>query len=349
MLDPFSGVGTSIAVGVKHGIAAVGVELSHLGVLAASVRLDPPDDRDDAIRVVQDMVKHPPAVARELTPELEWWIPTENRKMLGRFLTRIEGIRDVRTRLFVQLSVSAALRPASYWLKGSIKPQFDGTRTPGDLGDHVVRSARLIARDCDRETWPSDVRGRVIRASATHLPLSDCTFDIVLTSPPYFVTYDYVDVQRLSYLAFGWPSNKNSLIGRRYGITKDGTGFVPPSSMRRWYEEDFEGEKTTLGRALRAYLNDLEASLAEAYRVLVPGGVIVLAAADTTRRERAFRLGRAVSELLVSVGFEDVERRSRLADGRRILPARRDVSTGRFASSGQLGARECVVVGTRPE
>ncbi len=86
-------------------------------------------------------------------------------------------------------------------------------------------------------------------------------------------------------------------------------------------------------RALRAYVDGLRAHLVEAARVVAPGGIVAYSLANTVRAGMVFDLVAGFGQLLEEAGFVDIEAVPRDQAGRRILPAGRDTSTGRFSSN----------------
>jgi hypothetical protein len=237
---------------------------------------------------------------------------------------------------------------------------------PIPLAHSLRRWARQIARDCEAElvaveaachpritcevrTDPARRPAAILYGDARHLALPDASMDAIVTSPPYFVTYDYFDVQRLSYLAFDWPMPRHLQVGAKYRQPPVTGHLCLPPAFRCWYEQDFRAERTVLGRALRAYVTGLRRHLAEAFRVVAPGGVVVYAVANTVRAGRVFDLATGFCELLTDAGFTDVRVTARAQEGRRILPAGRNPCTGQFTGSvGSAGVREYVVLGHRP-
>jgi hypothetical protein len=96
-----------------------------------------------------------------------------------------------------------------------------------------------------------------------------------------------------------------------------------------------------LGRALRIYVEDLRTHLAEAARVIAPGGVVAYSVANTVRAGQVFDLAEAFRQLLVEAEFIDVQAVPRQQAGRRIRPAGRDILSGRFArGTDSAGVRE---------
>lgn len=349
MLDPFSGTGSTLAVARQLGIPSIGMELTQLGVLIAQVRLDPPDDLESALVVAEELALLQP-IRKDLPfpDELVGWIGIENASVLAQYLERVNDIKENKLKSWMQLAISSALRPSSRWLAGSIKPQTDPTRIPPPIGPNLIRAARALRRDCDAESRKSNVHipAHVVKGDARRLPLATGTVDAVVTSPPYATMYDYFDVHRLSYLAFGWRREWHLQIGQATRVSMDGTGFVPPPSMIEWYRE-YRGEVTAEGRSLRAYINSMRTHFAEIARVLRPRGIVAYAVANSIRRGRTFRLVDALMELISEFDFDEVHAEPRMNSTRRILPAGRDPKTGRFSSGTNPAVDEQVIYALR--
>ncbi|MEV0903192.1 hypothetical protein [Actinoplanes sp. NPDC049802] len=286
------------------------------------------------------------------------WLGVSNARLLTAWLPEIDHLDDVRLRRFVTVALSQSLRPSSRWLIGSVKATADPARMPIPLDQSLRRWARQLARDCvaeqDAHAATGDVfgaarqRGQIQHGDARALPIADASVDAIVTSPPYFVTYDYFDVQRLSYLAFGWPVQRTDQVGAKYGLEPTDRQVGLPPALRSWYEDQYRGERTVLGRALRTYVEDLRTHFAEAARVIAPGGVVAYSVANTVRAGRVFDLAEAFRQLLVEAKFADVQAVPRQQSGRRILPAGRDVQSGRFArDTSNAGVREYIVFATR--
>lgn len=347
VLDPFAGTGATLALCKQLGIDSVGVEISQLGTTVARLRLYPPANpqkaKDEAIRLIQ----LEPHKNLQPDPELADWLGVRNAAIAQSFVRRTRRVPDPRVRRYLITVLSGSLRPASSWLAGSIKPQWDPNRSPSDLTDHVKRVAAAVARDCSTESERHTAAATgVRRGDAARLSLNQ-TFDAVVCSPPYFISYDYFDVQRLSYLAFNWRVDYESLIGRRAAISPDGVGFEPPDSLQSWYA-DFSGERTVLGRALRLYTQRMRRHLATVFDHVNPRGVVAYSIANSVRKGKQFPLAEALCELLGEAGFESIDIVPRTTSATRILPAGRHAKTGRFTSCATGGVDEYVIYAVRP-
>ena len=336
ILDPFAGTGSTLSFAKQQAISSVGVELTPLGVLISNVRLNPIRDVNTAVNFAEEIAAVETAQpSHNFTPELVFWIGQKNSLVLADYLNRIGRVRDTKLKRWLHLAVSSSLRPSSKWLVGSIKPQVDPQRKPSPIATHFLRCARILGRDCEAEWagYQKNTDSKVYRGDAQRLPLSDNSVESVITSPPYGTMYDYFDVHRLSYLAFGWKCDLQKQIGRPNHVECDGEGFKPPRHMAMWYREKFRAEVTLDGRALRAYFVAMRQHLREAKRVLKRGGVLAYAMANTFRNGGRFALAQALADVMRKLGFKEVELIRRENSHRRILPAGRDRQTGRFSST----------------
>ena len=359
VLDPFCGTAAVVSASRQLGLSAIGVELTTLGATVGRLRLDPPRNPWDAAAFCERLARERPAGLTILDEDLVTWLGEDNARLVEFWKGQIAEIDDPRLRRFAIVALSQSLRPSSRWLSGSVKATMDPTRNPIPLEVSLRRWARQLARDCTTEQDATTTpwhnysnrrhRGIVLRGDARALPLADASVDAIVTSPPYFVTYDYFDVHRLSYRAFGWPVQRGDQIGARYGHAPTVGDVVMPPAFLDWYRNDFRAEQTVLGRALRVYVANLRTHLAEALRVVVPEGRVAYSLANTVRAGRVFNLVAGFGQLLEEAGFKDVRAEPRVQNGRRILPAGRDIASGRFSSDpANAGVREYVVSGRRP-
>ncbi|TDD00574.1 hypothetical protein E1292_28380 [Nonomuraea deserti] len=230
--------------------------------------------------------------------------------------------------------------------------QVDEFEEPQDGPHHDDAPAEPDHPNPEQEIPAEDLKAAEASLARSLITLGFVAFDgqgTDNTSSGVMVSEQLLEIQRLTYLAFGWPMRRSNQIGAKYGhLSVAGEVQLPPA-FQRWYESDFNGEKSALGRALRAYVQDLRTHLAEAARVLAPGGLVAYSVANSVRAERVFDLAAGFEQLLAEVGFSEIRAIPRAQAGRRILPPGRDPKSGRFSSNVRsAGVREYIVLGRLP-
>jgi adenine-specific DNA methylase len=167
--------------------------------------------------------------------------------------------------------------------------EFDGAHSlvPWAVNNAVVNHLKISALVADEETLFSAARtvsARVIRGSAAALPLPDSSVDAVVTDPPYYDNVMYAEVSDYFYvwlkrsLRDTWPQFTDLVLTDKVdeavanpSLFKDVA--APPRRGRRRGPDD---GPTATELADARYEELLEASFAEAYRVLKDDGVLTV-------------------------------------------------------------------------
>jgi putative DNA methylase len=141
---------------------------------------------------------------------------------------------------------------------------FAGAR--GDIADYVVNNAEIV------RTLSGVVGARVLRTSATSVPLADASQDAVITDPPYYDNISYADLSDFFYVwlkrSIGWlyPDDFGGEL-----TPKRNEAVVAPYRHK--------GSKV---EARQFYERLMADSFAEAHRVLKPGAPLVCIYAHKT-------------------------------------------------------------------
>ena len=281
LLDPFCGSGTVLVEGILRGARTVGVDASPLAILIAAAK---------TARPRRDLVARARAIARDVLAEGKaarrsgWEAPPRRAVKAA-----LRGWFDPHVRAELEAIAAAVgddelLRSILSSILIKVSRRASDTR-----GEKIERrvgrgmAARLFAQRAEelakaqgtlwREAPPRTPLPELHLGDARRLPLADRSVNMVVTSPPYGGTYDYLDHHqlRLSFLDIDEASFAEREIGAR---------------------------RSFVGAGARAtYARDLAAALAEIARVLVPGGRAYLLIGDSLAGDRALHADALVREV----------------------------------------------------
>lgn len=226
---------------------------------------------------------------------IDYWFPLSTRREL---LALAEAIRqlvaapEVASSLRLGFSRTIIAKTSGASLAVDL-PHTRPHRSPGkqvaspidSFGPQVRRLSRSL------EALGNEGRGarlRALRGDARDLPLRSGSADLVLTSSPYANGIDYIRAHKFSLVWLGHSIPE--LVETRaamIGAERAGRGEPALPGWLRPYLPGAERCGDRRRRVLCKFLNDLSAAVAEAYRVLRPGGACVLVLGRT-------RVGRAV-------------------------------------------------------
>lgn len=219
----------------------------------------------------------------------------------------------------------------------------------------MMKRNRLYWDDVlERGLQPEELPGRcsIGLEDARHLRLADEMFDLLVTSPPYAICYEYKEIHQLTQLWFGrygilapdnfqevWIGSKG--ISQR-NLSDTACGVHTGSTLA----DAFLAELALLAvgkiaqgvnrevRALRYYFQDMFLAVHELARVTAKGKYVVLVVGNSYRRGITIPTSEALCEMAYGVGLE-LERKIVRKVPVRVLVSTRDKKTGRFSSTAQ--------------
>lgn len=262
VLDPFCGGGTVLVEGRIAGRATLGTDLSPVALRAARARTATPDDatltllRSTARTLTEGARKAtelpPPRILRPLE---QWYAPHALRELEALRMGIAQAEPTVRPLL--EAVFSSILVKVSWRESDTSAKRVRHKRPPGTTAILFHKKTRELARRMValRELVPEGTpETELRRLDARRLDLGPV--DLVLTSPPYPATYDYLPMQHLRTIWMGDEAREEAELGAR----------------RSWREGERE--------ARRRWARDTAAWTAAAARCLRPGGHLVIVIGD---------------------------------------------------------------------
>jgi len=332
VLDSFLGGGTTAIQAVANGRQALGVDVHPAAVEIAQVRLAPvcPSALDDAVARIKRWLGRgrPKRIDLPSDPNWDWqpWFPTDAHPILSQLRRLIMETPRADVRRFLMVATAGALKPVSYWYSHATKLQFDASKKPQSIQE--VMFPRLEeTRKINRDLW-EHVEGRAgrgkRRTSAT-LKVGDCcalpfdaeSADLAVTSPPYFIAYDYAKLLRVtSWWLFGSVPDGAGHV-EASGRGKPVADEAPPdlghvfSRVFRAASRKLEAEgpgcssshARTLIRNLIPFFDNIRLALSELFRVLRPTAKLCLVLGNTRHCGVTVPTAEITMELALLRGF----------------------------------------------
>lgn len=253
VLDPFCGSGTVLVEAMLAGWRSLGSDLDPLALRLARVKTERRDLRsrerflDEVERIAEastKRVRDRVDTRADLPASERQWYEVHTLKELAGLLAEIRTVREGRDRralemVFTAIAVKFSLQRADTSERQSDKRIRKGLPTEFFLRKGIELADRWAAlHDALPEHWHPP---RLVLSDARVLPhtlAGEFRCDLVLSSPPYGGTYDYVDhhARRYAWLGIQPKGLREGEIGARRHLSaqRPGRGESP---LARWDRE----------------------------------------------------------------------------------------------------------------
>ena len=271
VLDPFCGIGTVPLEADLLGRIAIGMELNPYGLIISKAKFDrrPLQEQIDWLRAVDldikevDIAKIPEYISQfyhERTLKelfsLKKQVETENRIFL----------------LGCLLGISHGHRPQHLSsITGYIVPYKHAKYSP--TYKPVIKKMLEKVGRMYTNPFPLETQGEIIEADTRKIPLKENSVDIIISSPPYYSTIDYVESNRLRLAIMGFNQTKRANL------------------------------KEKLIQQARKYLIEMKKVGKEVRRVLKPSSLCVFVLGDFPKGARVLNTAKDISELYSELDF----------------------------------------------
>jgi DNA modification methylase len=295
VLDPFCGSGTVLVESRLAGQRAVGTDVNPLAIRLArlKVRGVPEDERRALIEGARWVEGHVTLRRKTSARATKKYGPEDVALFEPHVLLELDSIRAALDRVEpkelredLELVFSAILTKVSRKRGDSAQQLAQRRLAPGfaarlflSKAEELVRSLQMFERALPKDAPEASVRPDDARTLGT---VGAATVDLVVTSPPYAATYDYVDHHDLRLRWLGMPVDRFASL--ELGARRDYARLDGRTAQQRWHDE--------LGRTLQALA-----------RTLRQGGTIVLVIADSAVSGLALRAVDVVEDECARAGL----------------------------------------------
>jgi DNA modification methylase len=317
VLDPFMGSGTSLVEGLTSVHQTYGTDIDPLARLISKAKCTKYD------------IPHLTSLARKLLnaesgSSVKCFLPMEGVKQIDHWFTKpswrdlsklflsIERLRCAESeRDFFFCIFSSILRRVSNADDQTQKTYVSGTLTksPPPVWETFRKSlAKAMIGVASLEAVRGDRVATILDGSALSIPLPDRAIDLVVTSPPYLDSVDYMYNFMLEYFWLGPRLNVSTrgeynLLRRVPVGAKNPTERViyPPNELNDLV--DSEGLPQYRRDAVLSYFTAMRAHFHEAARVMKDGGRYVIVVGNSQARTAVIPVHDCLLRLARSAGL----------------------------------------------
>lgn len=344
--DPCCGCGTVGLEATRDGISFIGIDINPVAVLIAKVKSESYQARRlQNYWTLVEIVLSGEAVQPDLDglPErLTYWFSPENMHDLAKIRETIYMcVPKGKYRDFFLVAFSNILKACSRWYTKAIKPQVDPHKIAAlPIAAFSKQVVMMLKANDEREKCTHKIKAttRIKCANILEATIKKPLVELLITSPPYAVSYEYADIHQLSllWLRFGNDyrafrrGSIGSLSGREPTEATDITNL--PATARAIVEKLYSCDKPKAKRmalSVAKYFRDLGTMATQCFRLIKPGGMGAFVIGNTQYWGVNVLNDVVMRDALQSAGFTRIEHIQRKISQKLCTPNRNAV--GRFS------------------
>jgi DNA modification methylase len=341
VLDPFCGSGTSLIESMVLKRKGLAFDINEFAVFLTKVKSTFISNAAELDSDLGDICGFYRANCdTEITFEnerIDYWFSPNNKRKLFWLLEGINYVENKDNRNFFTICFCQILKSSSRQDDRTPKPCKDKNKVDKDPFSLFLKHyGKMLLGNAGLGNYIKNTPEPIIDyADARNSTIGDETVDLIVTSPPYLTSYEYIDLFEWSLLWLGALNNKTLKELRQ--------NFIGTSSkLSKTQDKEFDPEivvmlselpKQAKNKALR-YYSDMNVSFVEMYRVLKKGGNACIVIGNTTKNGFYYKNAEIFQHQMEKIGFKTVEVICRELSSK-LLPNVRDKKTGRFVKSGE--------------
>ncbi len=339
--DIFCGCGTTAVEAKRKGKNFWGCDINPVATLIAQVKTT--HYRDAVLEEYFSAVKrrfHSISTAEkdyeQVNDRIKHWFEEKNIESLLRLKKAIELEISNRSRYrkFFLCAFSNILKPTSRWLTKSIKAQIDPSKPARDVMESFEDQFKLMRKANAVNIFPSRCnKVRIVRGDFLSISPEEPLADLIVTSPPYVISYDYASIHQLSLLWLGFAHDyrdlRKNMIGNQSGVKTPSKSDIErlPEIAGNTYRKLLQTDSRKAASVAR-YFIDIKKTVIKCQNVLNSNGMVLFVMGNTKYRNTEIDNAGYLVECMKETGFHDVKKMTRKISSKIMTPYRD--SRGRF-------------------
>ncbi len=357
VLDPFGGCGTTLVESKLLGRKSVGIDVNPIAKLITQAKVTPinPEILDGELKnLLLHLKRYSPekkySYHIKRNERIYYWFDEDIVHELDYIYSNIKHVKERKVRRFFLVAFSHNLKNASRWLMKSIKPTIDKKKVPQfPIKTFLQHVKSMVKKNTAyfnelHQRGNLNIPAKMYRRNATKkLPVAQNSINLIVTSPPYVISYEYADLHQLSLLWFGndpdfkhW--NKHASDFSKFRKNFIGTKHKNKSAIHynSVLAENIVGKlakkKKPLATNVGNYFSDMNMAFTEMYNVLKKGAHACIVIGNTNLKDVKIHNAEVAAEQMVNLGFKKVKFIKREAANNKAITPWRDIKTGKFTS-----------------
>ena len=242
--------------------------------------------------------------------------------------------RNSDYQLFFLCAFSNVLKGSSRWLTKSIKPQVDPNKKPIDAYTLFKNQCNKMFKAVEKLPQLEQSGNEIFTKNFLDDSFSFPKTDMIITSPPYVISYEYADLHQLSSLWLGYTGDYRNLREGTIGSLHHVYDFDEEKSElnvtgNKIVRQLFDREKGK-ARSVAKYFLDMQKTIKKTYTILNKKGMALFIIGNTEYKSVKINNARHLVESMFDAGYREVSVSKRKIS-RKILTPYRD-KRGKFTT-----------------
>lgn len=337
--DIFCGCGTVAFETVSSGKHFWGWDINPVATLIADVKSRVYDDKQlenyfNRILKHYENLQADPTQPIYSNERIHYWFDSQHIDDLWRLHTSITSVVKVEMyKRFFLCAFSNILKPCSYWLTKSIKPQFDSKKNPKDVLATFKGQVNMMRKANLSNVEKLYGKANIKTANLLNYKITHPFVDLVVTSPPYVTSYEYADLHQLSTLWLGYTDDFKSFrqgtIGSLYHAHDYEQNVRRLNETGRDIVTQLEGQEWAKIKSVAQYYVDMQSAVRQVSKMLKPNGACVFVIGNTEYKGVKIDNAKHLAECLLEEGFCNVNVDRRKISNKILTPYR--TKDGKFS------------------
>lgn len=318
--DVFCGCGTTAVEAKRNGKNFWGCDINPVATLIAQVKTRHYCDAalERYFSEIKDSFCSISTTEKDyekINDRIRYWFEEKNIESLLKLKKAIslQVSNHSPYRKFFLCAFSNILKPTSRWLTKSIKAQVDPHKSPRDVMDAFEDQFALMRKANRENIFPkSSNNAQIVRRNFLSIRSKYPFADLIVTSPPYVVSYDYASIHQLSALwldfACDYRDLRKNMIGNECGVK-----ILSKSDIERLLESGREVYKNLLqvnrrrAISIARYFIDMEKTVKKCHGILNGNGLALFVIGNTQYKNAEIDNAGYLAECMEKAGFQNIE------------------------------------------